>query len=363
MDITSTVSQDDLWAEKDAGANLDYSFNLAKIIPDGDPISGCTWSVSPLDTLVVGFSTNTATSVSLTLSGGIARAWYDVTGTWVTAAGISDSFTLRLFIKEPTLSVTALGTALFPNRFSATAKMRTERLMLLTRSLLPGVEFKNDYIWGKLCAAEADLAHQLRVAFTPTAFFPATPTADQITALAGMPWDIDPGYDYDPGMFQGNKWGLLQLRNRPLVSVSEVRFAYPGQSGFAYDIPLNWIRPDNRYGVLNFVPSGSSFMAPLNAFSMQAMGGGGSIPLAIQITYVAGISNAGQAYPDLIDCAYKLASLRICEDAFFAASDSISIDGMSQNSSPPDLDKVQASIDKKIDNLRQQIHGITMMVM
>jgi hypothetical protein len=261
------------------------------------------------------------------------------------------------------------STGLFVRDIAVDA-MRADRLVVAASGAMPSVTLADDYLWAKLRAAESEIAHELRVPLVPTAFFPATPTNDEITALNGMPWAIDPGYDYEPASFSaGDKWGLIKLRNKPIQSVSRVRFAYPGGAGSYYDLPLDWLRMDRKYGTVQFVPSSTAFIAPLNAFVMQAIGNGRTIPLAIQVSYVAGLVNVAQDYPELLDVIMKKASLKIIEDAFLPQSGSISADGLSQSMSN-DMDKHHDTIDRVLNGgkgsnggLMAAIHGIRLGVM
>lgn len=252
----------------------------------------------------------------------------------------------------------------------AVDRLRQDSLMMAARGALPSVVVTDDYIWSKILAAESEIAHELRVPLAPTTFFPEQPTESEITALAGADWGIDPGYDYSPEAFGYNdKWGMLKMRNKPLISVSRVRFAYPGGSGSHYDLPLDWLRMDKKHGTVQFVPSSTAFVAPLNAFVMQAIGNGRTIPLAIQVTYVAGLSNVAVDYPELLDVVMKKASLKIIEDAFLPQSGSISADGLSQSMSN-DMEKHHDTIDRVLNGgkganggLMAAIHGIRLGVL
>lgn len=243
--------------------------------------------------------------------------------------------------------------------------LRRDRLVLLANSIMPDMRISDDFLWDKLRAAESEIAHELRVPLAPTHFFPEQPTADQIAALGGKPWAIDPGYDYFPGDFQfTDKWGMIKTRNKPLHSVSRVRFAYPGGPTAYYDLPLDWLRMDKKYGVIQFVPSSTAFAAPLNAFVMQAIGNGRTIPLAIQVSYVAGLDNAALNYPELIDLVVKKAVVKIIEDAYLPQSGSISADGLSQSVSV-NMDSYHDAIERIINGgkgsnggLMAAIHGI-----
>lgn len=249
----------------------------------------------------------------------------------------------------------------------AVDRLRADSLMMAARGALPAVPVTDDYLWDKLRAAEAEMAHELRVPLVPTAFFPEDPTADEILALDGMPWAIDPGYDYEPVAFQNSdRWGMIKTRQKPLQSVSRVRFAYPGGPTAHYDLPLDWLRMDKKYGIVQFVPSSTAFAAPLNAFVMQAIGHGRAIPLAIQISYVAGLLDVHKNYPELLDAIMKKTSLKVVEDSFLPQSGSISADGLSQSISN-DMQKHSETVDRIINGdkgsnggLMAAIHGIRM---
>lgn len=257
------------------------------------------------------------------------------------------------------------GSLLFADRAVTLARFRRDRIMMAAKGTMPNADLSDDYLWDKIRAAESEIAHELRVPLAPTTFFPFTPTADEIDALNGKPWGVDPGYDYSPQAFGYNDtWGMIKARNKPLISVSRVRFAYPGGDGSHYDLPLDWLRMDKKYGTIQFVPSSTAFVAPLNAFVMQAIGNGRTIPLAVQLTYVAGLENVPQNYPELLDVVLKKAAIKVIEDAFLPQSGSISADGLSQSMSV-DIDKYHDQIDRILfggkgsnGGLMAAIHGV-----
>lgn len=356
-------SSSGLWVEQFEGATLDYSVDWSVLASAADPISLSVWECA--DTaLTISNQTHTATTSTLWLSSVVPGKWYEVVNTVTTSSGRKDSRTANVFIKART-SAPPLRSALFPSKFGAIAKMKRDRLMVAAAGAMPSVALDDEYIWDKLRAAEAEVAHELRVPLTPTHFFPEEPSAEEVTALNGAPWGIDPGYDYQASDFGYNdRWGSLKLRNKPVHSVSLVRFAYPGGATSHYDLPLDWLRIDRKYGHVQFVPSSTAFVAPLNAFVMQAIGGGRTIPLAIQISYVAGLKDVDTNFPELIDLVYKKAAIKILEDAFLPQSGSISADGLSQSISN-DMDKHQDSIDRILyggkggnGGLMAAIHGI-----
>lgn len=212
------------------------------------------------------------------------------------------------------------------------AEVRADRVSAAAMVLDPTITVSDDYIWQKVLAAEADIGRELRVPLVPTQFFPEKPTDQQLAALPpGMPWAIDPAYDYNPDFFRGERWGFILTRQKPIVEVQEVRFVYPDPSQGLFTLPLNWVRMDAKYGHIRFVPASQTFAAPLSAFLMQALGGGRTIPFMIQLTYRAGLENVARDFPDLLDAIKKKAVLKLVEDRFLPQSGSISSDGLSQS--------------------------------
>lgn len=249
-------------------------------------------------------------------------------------------------------------------------ELRSDQLVLLAQSLFSGTTLTDDYLWSKVRAAEAQMAHTLRVPLVPTQFFPAQPSAADLAALTpGMPWAIDPPYDHDPAFFDGDRWGFMIINNRPLISVSLMRFAYPSPAVGIFDVPSDWIRIDQKYGQIRIVPTSLTVSFPLAAFMLTAISSGRTVPQMIEITYVAGLANAQQDYPELLDAIKKMAVLLIIQDGFLPQSGSISADGLSQSLSV-DMEKYRDTIDSIINGpkgsnggLMAAIHGVRAMVM
>ena len=245
--------------------------------------------------------------------------------------------------------------------------IRTDRLYAVTESLMPGVSISDDYIWSKILAAEAEIARTLRVELVPTAFFPLPPTDEQIAALNGMPWKEDPAYDYDPKMFGSDRWGFLSARHYPIISVSKLRYAYPTPSNTVYDIPIEWLKLDKKYGQVRIVPTANGSMVLLNSYLLQLLGAGSNIPHMLQMYYVAGLVNAAADFPDLLDAIKKMAVLKIIEDGFLPQSGSISADGLSESMST-DMGKYHEAIDRMLNGadgnggLMAAIHGVRLVV-
>jgi len=251
--------------------------------------------------------------------------------------------------------------ALF-DKSEAIRMMRSDLLIGTVAGYIDPDQLSDSYLWSKLQAAEADAARQLRVLLQPTYVLPfPVPATDLSVVPPGMPWVEEPGYDYEPDLFQGEGWGYLITRHKPIISVDYIQFAYPQPMNSVWNLPLEWLRLDKKYGHLRIVPAGTSYSAPFSAWMMQVLGGGRNIPQMIRVRYKAGLENAAVQYPDLLDVVKKMSVLRILDDALPAGSESISADGLSQSKSL-DLSGYRDAIQHKMDALNEAIHGVKLMV-
>lgn len=208
---------------------------------------------------------------------------------------------------------------------------RSDRLEPVQRLYFPKATFTDAYLLQQIKAAEQECGTKLKIPFEPTMIFPSPPSDAQVTALDGEPYFVEPGYDYDPEFFQGERWGYIVTRKRPIIRVVSINLVYPNPTSTVFAIPLDWLRIDYKYGHIRMVPASSQFLAPLGAFLMQALGGGQTIPSMIQLQYEAGLQAAHDNDPQLIDVILKLATLKILQGTYRPASGSISVDGMSQS--------------------------------
>lgn len=353
-------------AEQSVGAVVDYELDWSAwlALAPGDVLASSVWSGDAGVTLSNDSVVSPKALVRVSSDGSTPGAWYVLENT-VTASpsGRSETRVVMISVK---LASTA-GSALFPRRVVAIAKMRRDRLLLLANSILPGLTVTDDYIWDKLVAAEAHIAHSLRVPLCPTHFFPRQPTADEIAALAGQPWAIDPSYDYNPHDYDGDKWGLIATRQKPIQSVIGMRFVYPTPQTTIVQVPHDWIRMDGKYGQIQLVPTGAPYPTLLGGLFLSHFSGGKTLPFTVDLEYVAGLTNVERDYPDLIDAVLKLATVKIIEDAFMPQSGSISADGLSQSLSV-DVSKYHDSIERILNGadgnggLMARIHGIRMLV-
>lgn len=248
-------------------------------------------------------------------------------------------------------------------------ELRQDRLMAAAAGVLQDVIVSDDYLWEKVRAAESEISHTLRVPLVPTRFFPEAPTQEQIDDLDGMAWAVDPAYDYSPDMFHFEKWGYFITRQRPIIDIIDMRFAYPSRKDGFFSVPNDWIRIDARYGHVRLVPSSPAIFMTMDSFIMTALAGSRSIPFMIQLTYTAGLTDVANTYPELLDAIKKKAVLKVVADAFLPQSGSISADGLSESVSV-DVSKYHDSVDHIINGppganggLMSKIHGVRMMVM
>ncbi len=346
-----TTTTDIQWTEQDVSAKLDYSQTYQNLLSEGDVITSSIWTPVPS----VSFS-------GASISGNTVTVWvecatpglYRIINSVETSAGRKDSRTFLLYVTAKTPLVKS---AMF-YRDEFLARFRTERLPSASRFLSGSVS--DDYLWAKLKAAEADAQRELHVYLTPTVLFPNDPTQAEIDALAGAPWAVDPGYDYTEDMIQPGGWTFIPLRQRPVIALESIKFIYPF-GGTVLTVPPEWIKIDKKYGHIRFLPT-NAFLGALGGMLIGGMGLQGT-PQFIEVRYTAGLRDAVNDYPDLLDLIQRMVLYRLISDAVVSASESISADGLSQSKSAPDLEKMQDGIDKQLETLRQRIHGIPLMVM
>lgn len=353
-------------AEQSAGSRLDYGLDWTDFLATtpGDEIASSAWTTEdPSVSLTNAAVDGPITSVWIT--GGQPGQWYALVNEIETRDGRRDSRVCLLYVRPV---VGASGSALFPNRLVALAKLRRDRLALLAASIMPDLKLSDDFLWDRLMAAEAQLAHELRVPLQPTRFFAYQPTQAQIAALGSMPWALDPPYDYSPADWYGDKWGFVLTRQKPIQSVVGMKFVYPSPEQTIVDVPADWIRIDGKYGQLQVVPTGTMYQTLLGGIFLSHLTGGKTLPFTVALDYVAGLANVTRDYPDLVDAAVKLAVTKIVEDGFMPQSGSISADGLSQSLSV-DVSKYHDAIDRIINGssgnggLMARIHGVRTIVM
>lgn len=249
--------------------------------------------------------------------------------------------------------------SIFASEADALEMMKGDRLMLAAKTYLGGEIPADPYLKLKLKAAEKEVGRRLMVLLEPTEVFPKEPTAEELAALDGRPYQVEPGYDLPEGMFAaGFIGGTVKLRNKRVTRVHSVRIEYPG-AGLAYDVPANWIVLDEKPGMLTFVPGVGAMLAThASTAVMTAVMTGTRVPYMMKVRYTAGLKNIADDYPDVLDAVLRTAVLKVLEDAFLPQSGSISADGLSQSFSA-DAAKYRDSLDGLLGSLKDQLAGPT----
>jgi hypothetical protein len=260
---------------------------------------------------------------------------------------------------------------IFTDKDAAVQDLLSDRLLLLAVGSLPEAGLSSTYLYGKLLSAEASVRRSLKVFFEPTKVIPEDAPQAEVDALeqAGTPYFQEANYDYDADFFSADRWGDIQLNQKPVIAVESVEIVYPFLNNPAFQIPVDWIRIDRKYGLLRLIPSSSMIAGQMAALRVQILSAGRMMPFAIRMRYTAGLKNAARDFPDLIDCIKKTAVLFIIEDMFLPQSGSISADGLSQSLSA-DVSKYQEVLDRMMfgakgsnGGLFTDIHGIQMGVL
>ncbi|EPT1451921.1 hypothetical protein ACVOZ6_003509 [Escherichia coli] len=227
-------------------------------------------------------------------------------------------------------------------------EMRQEQLLVAASGAMREVQLTDDYIWNKLRAAESEIAHKLRILLTPHQVFPKQPTPEEIAALDGMPYMVETPYDYMPNLYDRDKWGYFITRQRPIIDVQRLRYQMPSQGNQYFDIPLDWLRLDKKYGHVRVLPTTNASLVTASVLGFTALTWQSIIPNMMNVTYTAGIEDAEANYPELIDAIKKMAVVKILTDLFLPQSGSISADGLSESMST-DVTKYQEQIDHIIN--------------
>lgn len=241
--------------------------------------------------------------------------------------------------------------------------LRRDRLGFPSPILASLQGLSDEFLHAQLLAAEADTERALRAYLTPTEVLPDGATDAEKSALdqAGTRWVEEPGYDLEPDMFLAGNWFYLVLRHTPVISIHSIKFAFPSATSTIWDVPAGWIRLDKKAGHVRIVPGTLMSSAPISTWIMQMLSMGRNVPQVIQVRYKSGLENIQSEYPDLLDLVAKSAIVRIADDSFVPGSGSISADGLSRSISL-DMKEIRAQIDRRMDRLRDAIHGMRMIV-
>lgn len=347
-----------LWTTQASGAALDYTLDWSADLDDGDSIAEAAWTSDP--GLVVDRRTATEATTTAWISGGLGGQSYRVSCTITTDTGRVDRRSFRVFVRDED-AVGAGITSVFGDLPSAIAKLRRDRLLGPGQTYMAGVTLSDEYLLGKLLAAEAYAERRLRTFLTPVEILPSSATQAEKDALdaAGQRWEEEPGYDYEAR--RGLSWGWLDMRQAPVIAVHRMVFAYPSPSSVVFEVPQEWIRVDKKYGKLQMVPTQSAAGFTYSGLVLAQLGSGRNVPQALQVWYRAGLTDAARKAPDLLNLLNKLVVLDILDDQFMGASGSTSIDGISETQSW-DSEAHREGIDKKLDVLRDSLLGLRLIV-
>lgn len=346
-----------------------------KVQKDGKPVP----VTGPVDAALFTLDGRTQLSATATVDEQAAGASWQ---TGVVAVELADTSDL-----EPGLIMLALTGSFGIKRFQITVEtlfaptrtslfirdivieeLRNDRLVAASAGALADVVVSDDYLWSMIRSAESELAHTLRVPLVPTMFFPKQPTQDQIDALGGMAWEVESAPDYEAQMFAGDRWGYIVTRQKPIIGVHNMRFVYPTEANGYYDIPLEWLSIDKKYGHIRIVPTSNAVLTSMAGMVMMNLAGGRTIPSMVHLEYSAGLTDVEINWPELLDAIKKMAVLKVISDAYLPQSGSISADGLSESIST-DMGKYHETVDRIINGppgsnggLMARLHGIRTMV-
>lgn len=335
------------------------ALDFSGVIPAGDSIASMVAVMAVLSgtdaspsSLLSGAPVKVGDVVTQKVVGGVVGVDYELSITVTTTAGLK-------FTSSGLLSVVdhVSERSLLFIRDLAVDRMRTDHLSIAANAYAFLSSVSDTTIWQKLKAAEARAARLLGVPLGPTEVFTDPPTEAELVALNGKPYLVEPGYDMPPDYFSMSKWGMLRLRQRPVIAIKSFRLVYPNQAGASFTVPLDWVRVDHKYGQLIVSPSANSVTAPYSLFVMQALSSGMNVPDMIRVRYEAGLSSAHELYPDVVDLVYRLAVVLMLKSAFLPQSESVSADGFSQSSSV-DIGKLEGGIEEEIKGLSETLIGM-----
>ncbi|MFX1716749.1 hypothetical protein [Paraburkholderia sp. A1RO-5L] len=234
------------------------------------------------------------------------------------------------------------STALFPDQTTAVADLMAQ-MALGAGNFINMAALTPATVWDKMVAAETECERLLKTWFDAVQVIPDTALQSEIDALeaAGTRYMTIAGFDYEPEMFRGDRWGIMRLPYRPVQSVQSVTIAFPAPFLMNYVVPTEWIRIDRKNGDLQLVPTTSAAVTPVGAFALVAIGSTVTYPQAIGVRYTCGLKNASgkvvtsfaQEWDDLVDVVTRMAIGKIMKAAYLPQSASISADGLSQSNS------------------------------
>ena len=245
------------------------------------------------------------------------------------------------------LSLTGDG-GIFPSVADGLGRLRAS-LATVSSAIRPQ-DLPDAVAWQRLMAAVAEVQGALGVPLRPTLVLP-----EGEAVPPGVPVIREPGYDAPPDFFSPVRFGALQLRVRPVITVESIELVPPG-AGQRMRIPTGWVRLDRKYGLLHLVPDGTTVALTFGALGTVSALAGYQVPAAIRVRYRAGIDVLHPDYAAVLDAVVMSATLRVLRGAVTPTSSSVSADGLSQSSSI-DVDRLSADLDDQIAALRLKLLG------
>jgi hypothetical protein len=178
-----------------------------------------------------------------------------------------------------------------------------------------------------------------------------------------VPTEFVEEHDYYVDDFQN--WGFLKLFKKPAVQVSkmEIMFADTQVTQF----PLSWIALTKLNSLIRLVPnmgSVDSLIISADGSLVQPFFGSNHYPQMWKVTYTAGFNEIPY---DIYDYVYKKAAINVIQvwyNMFYighGASESISIDGLSQSVTKPPLqlyNQYNAELQDALSTLKSRYDGI-----
>lgn len=233
--------------------------------------------------------------------------------------------------------------------------------MMAQSGLMNGATFDEIIIGQKFNAAKAQAQRELRVFFEPTEILPNDVPQAEIEAFEAVDtaYYQEAAYDYNPEMFNNGTFGFMVTKQKPLIAVHSIEFAYPSPENVLFTVPKEWIRTDKKYGYINLVPTMLSASIPISSYLLNIVTGGRAIPLMVRLRYRAGITDIENTYPDIIELLNRMTVLSLLKGSFLPSSGTLSVDGISRTAQI-NMKDWQSSIDDLMDSLRDSIHGVRM---
>ena len=298
----------------------------SRLVP-GDVLSTCTVTVTDASgtdvtaTMVAAAPTVGSDSVAVTIQAGQGGQAYLLTYHAVTHGGATLDELGEVTVRSASAPKIPVDLDLFKARY------------LFGVSLLDpktGQPYSDAAIEMDFRTAEDFFERELQTYFRTTVI--------KCDPLPGDTYDREePAYDYPPNFFEGERWGWIQLRKRPVQSVQRIRILYPTPDNLIYTVPATWIKLDKKYGTIRLVPDRTAVYVSMSAYILQVFGGGRGVPHCIFIDYTAGFTptELQTNHQDLLDLICKRAAINVLMTVSDAISKGISTytnsaDGLSQ---------------------------------